>query len=134
MGTFTLTAKLVYDPVRADFRKTHKAKTLIAQLPRDDLTAVYRWFLKKRYWIDLQAPMYGNHVTIVSGNERVASDAWKRHAGERIELVLKPDLYKHWKFWVMPVVDTTRIAQLRAELGLGALKNPHLTVGREYEN
>lgn len=135
-NTFTLTAKLLYDPYRKDFRKTDKTRTLIAQLPRDDLTALYRWFIKRRFyapWDDMQAPMFGNHVTIVGGREKFSSDAWRKHEGRKVELVLRPEIYKTWKFWVMPVVNTDLIDGLRAELGLGKLKHPHLTVGRDYD-
>ena len=87
-----LKGKLVYDPNRgADFKKTNKVRTLVLELPRDQLDLYYQWFLTKEYgsWLTMQRPMYGTHVTVVKGNEHIDGKylpLWKKHAGEIVEI------------------------------------------------
>jgi len=130
--------KLIYDPYRKDLRKTHKARTLIAELPRDQLDLYYQWFLTKKYgtWMTLQRPMYGLHVTIVKGDEKVPQDRlhlWKKYQGQPIELMYDPTkLQCNWKFWSLEV-KSDKILEIREELGLKGLYRPHITIGRAYD-
>jgi len=127
-----LRGRLRYEPPRPGFKKVNKQRTLVLELPRDGLTTMYRWLIKRRYFLNLQPPMWGNHITIVGGLEHIPDlSAWKKHEGELIDFELSPDVYKHWKFWVMPA-HSPRFAELRAELGLKPWDEFHLTIGREY--
>lgn len=130
--------KLVYDPVRQDFKKTHKQRTLIVQLPRDQLDLYYQWFLTKKYgqWLTLQRPMFGVHCTVVKGDERISKDRlnlWKKYAGHEIELMYDPSrLERHWQFWSL-TVESPRLIEIRKELGLRLDYRLHITVGRQYD-
>lgn len=113
-------------------RKTHKQRTLILQLPRDGLTAFYRWMVAKYKHVVLQAPMWGNHVTVVGGLEQVPNmHLWKAHEGQQLVFELSPNVIKHHDFWVMPA-RAVRFNELRRELGLPPWTEFHLTIGREY--
>jgi hypothetical protein len=132
------TGKLVYDPNRGeDFRKQHKTKTLIVELPRDQMDLYYQWFLTKQYgqWITMQRPMYGIHCTVVRGDEKIPQDRvhlWKKYHGQKIELMYDPEKLKsHWKFWSIPVFSQ-RLNEIRSELGLRPSEDFHITVGRMY--
>lgn len=148
--------RLKYDPVRIDkravakkakagpvdpsytgFRKTHKARTLIVQLPWDDLSAYYRWFLTRNYGtcLEMQPPMWGAHVTVVHGLEKIPKmELWKAHEGETVELEYCPELIKSkWRFWFIPA-RSARFSILRSELSL----NPnsidlHITIARQFD-
>jgi hypothetical protein len=52
-----------------EFKKQHKTKTCILQMPYDNISQFYQWFLLKQYGLHVQNPLFQNHVTIVSGNE-----------------------------------------------------------------
>lgn len=132
---YKLSGVLVYDPVRLDFKKSHKTKTLIVQLPRDTLDLYYQWLIKRQFgtWLELQRPMYGLHVTVVKGNERINVPAcWKKHVGETVEILVGTHLRRNFQFWNLPV-RSQRLNELRCELGLREDFPFHLTVGRQYE-
>ena len=132
---FELKGTLVYDPVRPDFKKSHKTRTLIIELPRDTLDLYYQWFLRRQHgtWLDLQRPMYGTHVTIVKGNEHVPDlTNWKKHAGKTVTFQVSPLVRRHWHFWNLPVRGP-RLDELRSELGLTKTMPFHLTIGRQYD-
>lgn len=130
--------KLVYDPTRQDFKKTHKSRTLILELPRDQLDLYYRWFLKKQFgsWFELQRPMWGLHVTVVRGDEFIPKDKlnlWKRNAGEVVEISYSvSQVERHWAFWSL-TVESPRLVEIRKELGLTPIHRFHITIGRQYD-
>jgi hypothetical protein len=155
MGTLSLPKKkspwlplsgvLIYEPNRDKdfegnetvFRKTFKTKTLIVQLhPSTDLNLYYEWFLKKKYGdrFKLQPPMFGLHVTVVRGDEKILhKSAWKKRNGELISFEYNPERLKSaWQFWSLPVRGTY-LEQLRVGLGLSEFHDFHLTVGRVYD-
>lgn len=128
-----LSGKLIYEPVRPDLKKTHKQRTLIIQPRYDDMDLYYQWFLKKRYGLMLQRPVWRTHVTIVKGDERFTNaEAWKKHEGRFIEFEYSPELEKRWQFWVLPVRGA-KLKDMRAELGLKSDFPFHITIGRLYD-
>jgi hypothetical protein len=153
--------RLIYDPPRTDLKKVHKSRTLVIELPWDDLDLYYQWHLRKRYgsWFDhelrkqrvynetqtalreidenipcVTRPMWGKHVTVVRGDEPGwKSQNWGKHAGEKIDVFYTPHLQRTWKFWSLPVKDDN-LFELRRELGLKAFHDFHITVAREMTN
>ena len=127
--------RLVYEAPRgADFKKTFKLRTLTVDLPYDDLSAYYRWFVMKRFALVLSPPMFGLHVTVVRGNEKIPNvDAWKKHQGEIVTFEYSPKPHVQYGFWTLPV-RSPRMVQLRKELGLNEVTagphSLHLTFGR----
>ncbi len=139
MDWIKTTGRLVYDPDRgADFRKTHKYRTLVASWAweeRQELDLYYQWFLKKHYgtFHHLQRPMYGVHFTVVKGNESVPDmSAWKKHQGEVIEFEYGLVPQRRFQFWTLPV-RSKRAEELRAELKIVKQVHFHMTVGRLYD-
>lgn len=135
---FTVNGKLVYDPIRHDFKKTHKSRTLILELPKDDLDLYYQWFLERKYgqWLKIQRPMYGLHCTIIKGDEFISNEKihiWNKHQGMQIQIELdESSLKSHWKFWSLEV-KSPELEDLRKEFGLNIYHNFHVTIGRQYE-
>jgi hypothetical protein len=76
--------------------------------------------------------MYGYHVTIVSGKEKIPDlTAWKKHEGEKVEITYDIEtLRKDWSFWNFRV-DVPRARELRTELGMKPDYHFHLTAGRD---
>ena len=150
--------RLIYDPVRRDLKKTHKERTLIIELPRDDLDLYYQWFLRKQLgsWFDhelrvqevfnqqqsalvkigeniplVTRPMWGKHVTVVRGDETGhKSPNWGKYQGQEVDVYYGVDLKKTWKFWSIPVKGDG-LFEIRRELGLKAFHDFHITVARE---
>lgn len=130
---FQLSGILRYEPVRPDLRKTFKAKTLIVDLPFDDLSNYYRALIKKKYGVHLHPPMWGNHVTVVRGDEKPRhKHLWKKYEGKAIKFDVSPHVYKVWNFWTLPV-KSDALYDIRAELGLTAFHDLHVTIGREVD-
>ncbi len=150
--------KFVYDPIRHDMKKTWKQRTLIIDLPWDDLDLYYQWFLRKKYgtWFDnvakrqevfardgialleidsnvprITRPMWGKHVTVVRGDEQgFNSPNWGKYEGETVDVFYMPELECTWKFWSIPVKGDG-LFEIRTELGLKAFHDFHITVARE---
>lgn len=150
--------RLAYDPVRSDFKKVWKERTLVAELERDDLDLYYQWFLRKKLgtWFDyrqrkqfvfnkeqtvlydiyenvpcIDRPMWGLHVTIVRGDEEGhLSENWGKREGEMIDIFYTPQLELNWKFWSLPVKGDN-FFELRTEVGLTAFHDFHITIARE---
>ena len=143
MTQLILAGKLVYDPKRISpstgkkMRKTHKERTLIVDLPFDDLAAYYRSMIAKRYHLHLQPPLWGAHMTVVGGNEFTKiknPDAWHKYSHKKVQFKVVPhELYKAWQFWVLPVKDDGFFQMIRDELGLTKPLNFHITVARDYD-
>lgn len=130
--------KLVYDPVRPDFRKLHKQHTLIVELPRDQMDLYYQWFLRQKYGqcMAMQRPMYGLHCTVVRGDEKIDKahiQHWKKYQGQSIEIEYDPtEIERHWAFWSI-TVKSQRLIEIREELGLHVFHRFHITIGRQYD-
>jgi hypothetical protein len=139
-----MTGVLAYEPERTKvgkdtpvvFKKEHKVKTLVANLPESELGRYYRWFLKQNYgtWYHLQHPMFGLHVTVVRGDEKPkAPEHWRKHEGRTVQFEYNPTgIRKKWQFWSLPVRGR-ELEMLRGELGLQEEHDFHITVGRLYE-
>ena len=138
--------KLVYDPARnvsvtkeaVKFKKVHKLHALVVELPWSQLHLYYQWFLRKEFgsWFELQPPMYGLHVTVVRGDERIDSEhlkLWEKYDGQEIEIAYDPSKIElHWQFWYIDVVSP-KLHEIRKELGLHNHHRLHLTIGRQYD-
>lgn len=128
-----------YDPIRKDFKKTHKTHTMTVEFPRDDFDLYYQWYLRKLYGIRIQRPMYGTHMTIVSGNERIAPQYrhnWKKYEGMKVDVYHGLDVIQDHVFWYLNVYHTESFSAMRAELGLSKCYKSvfHVTIGRNFEN
>lgn len=130
--------KLIYDPIRPGFRKEHKQRTLIVELPKDQMDLYYQWFITNKYGhnMDMQRPMYGLHCTVVKGNEFIAPDKlalWKKYSSQLIEIDYNPEkIERHWQFWSI-TVDSPKLVEIRRELGLRTDYRLHITIGRHYD-
>ena len=140
MGSIELiksTGKLIYDPIRPGVRKT--GESLILQPAWDDTDLLYAWFIKRRYGLKLQRPVWYIHITVVSIKENPRKEAWKKYDGEYIDFEYSPEVYQVWKFWSLPVV-CSRLEAIRIELGLsskprassGVPSDFHMTIGRMF--
>ena len=98
-----------------------------------EITRYYRWFVKSRYWIDLDQPSWDAHVSVIRG-ERPAEDKkhlWKKYDGLKVNFKYSPVIKQAVKrqFWYIEV-QCPMLNQIRQEFGFPCHWNSHLTIGR----
>jgi hypothetical protein len=124
------TAKIFYDPYRPGLRKVRPGTLVVANVD-PGIAEYYRYWVRKRFGLQLQNTAFIPHITIVDG--KVKNDnkhpAWKKYHGKVIEFEYNIELEQHWKFWTLPV-RSKQLEEIRAELGLNPNYNFHITFGR----
>lgn len=139
------TGVLVYDPHRPGMKS--KTDWWIVVNTDSEICRYYRWWVYRRYMLELQKPSWGAHVSVLRGGKPAADKMhlWKKHQGEKIEFVYEPVVYHSGDtprgdhpdvFWYVDVWSE-RLNEIRAELGFtnefqGKPIKYHLTVGRTY--
>lgn len=124
-------AKVFYDPFRPGIRKVRPGSLIVADLDFG-IGEYYRWWVKKRFGLQLQHTAWKPHVTILDGKQPLnpkQMDKWKLHEGVLVDIDYSVDIEQHWKFWVLPV-RSKQIQDIRKELGLPQKDNLHITIGR----
>lgn len=124
---FKTTGKIVYDP-------THKVAkflkwTMILRVP-DEITAYYRYWIKRELGIQLNVPCWRSHVTIVRGQRPLRPHLWNQHAGREIEIEYSGDIHNDGKYFWLPV-KSQELSDVREELGLSPYPKIgfHVTTG-----
>lgn len=137
------TGILVYDPSRPGMKS--KTDWWIVVNTDSEICRYYRWWIWRRYMIDLQKPSWGAHISVLRGarpyDNRI--HLWKKYQGEKINFEYshevrqtseKADGSAH--FWFVDVWSD-RLNEIRKELGFpiifeGKPIKYHITVGRTY--
>lgn len=125
------TAKIVYEPLRADLKKESRNPkwTVVAEVD-PEITRLYRWWIKRQWWLDLVQPMWYPHVTVIDGRRPIRNnERWKRLDGRRIEIEYSVNVEQHWKFFVLPVRSSV-FDEIRQECGFHETHPYHITFGR----
>jgi hypothetical protein len=127
------TGKIVFDPQRED-----SFAPWWAMIELDcDMCGYYQWFLKKRFGVKLQKPLWGPHVSFVRGEE-CDKDKWgyikALWNNIPVGFSYNPNVRTNGNHWWMNV-QCEQIEQLRIELGLprDSHFNLHLTIGSSNE-
>lgn len=130
----TLTGKI--DFPRNVTKKHHtKQRTVIMIRTYDDLESYYRWFIFKRFGLQLNSTVRGSHITIVS---EIGKHDWSQHQqllnGKPIDFVLHLTPKTNGKHWWLPV-ESLDAENVRSILGLPTHPfHPfHLTIGYSNE-
>lgn len=145
----TTYGKIIFDPPELTTKHKSQAdwkKVAMVDI-EDDSAALYAWFLKRRFSIELNPPQRGAHVTFINDSLRDLSqggklskqqiaDNWDRVKnkwdGKTIGVVhlLDPRTDdNHW--WLnIPHEEREELHAIRAELGLGRpFWGLHMTIG-----
>lgn len=133
---FSLNGILQYNPERTGLKKTDQMNTLILDLPTEDLTDYYQWFIKKQYGekFKLQSPMFGTHVTVIRPQEvNTQHPAWLKYQNQSIDVFYFPEhLERHWEFWSLTVFSK-ELLDIRHEFNLRTDFRLHMTIGRQFD-
>lgn len=139
------TGVLIYDPHRPGMKS--KTDWWIVVNTDSEICRYYRWWVYRRYMLELQQPSWGAHVSVLRGGkpEPDKMHLWKKYQGEKIDFEYsynvrhsgdttggdRPDV-----FWFVDVWSN-RLNEIRDELGFtlefaGKPIKYHITVGRTY--
>lgn len=125
-------AKVSYDPYRPGLRKVRPGSLIVADLDFGT-AAYYRWWIKKRFGLELQPTAFMPHITILDGKVKLDDNKfktlWKKYQNKLIDFEYSVEVEQHWKFWVLPVRGKT-LEGIRAEFGLNPNYKFHITIGR----
>lgn len=135
------TGRVIYDPRRPGMKRRTEG-WCVANID-DELARYYRWWVMKRYWIELCKPSWGAHISIVRG-ERVRpkfQHNWKLFQNKKINFKYTNHVLRTGKngvegesdhFWYVNVISDD-LNDIRNSLGLRIYPHYHITIGRTYE-
>lgn len=131
----TSTGIIKYDPPRPGMKR----KTdwwAIVKVDRE-ITRYYRWWVWRRYMIDLKQPAWNAHISIIRG-EKPPKDRrhlWKKYDGMKVEFRYSHEVRQvrnKPEFWFVEV-DCPFLKQIRDEFGFPSNWRQHITIGRTYD-
>lgn len=134
------TGRIVYDPRRGGMKK--RTKWWCVLNVDKEITRYYRWWVKRRYHIQLHKPSWDAHVSIFRGEqpEDHLMHLWKKYDGMKIPFKYKHDVRQSgdttgWDrpdhYWFVEV-DCPFIMDMREEMNRPTKWKLHLTIGRTY--
>jgi len=137
---FTSTGIIKYDPNRYGMKK--KTQWWAVVEVDKEITRYFRWYVMKKYWIDLCPPSWDAHISIIRGERPPEDkmDLWKKYDGQEIEFQCslkvrqsgdttgfdRPDSY-----WFVEV-ECPLLKQIRDEFGFRSDWKQHITIGRTW--
>ena len=131
--------KFIFSPRRPGLKKVHRSFDNAIILKVDNsISSCYSWFLNRELNIDVQKPMWGTHITVVSDKDRVTDiEKFNRLKdtlnGKEILVPYNVDVQKQFQFWVLRVTPTEEMIDIRRQLGLKENYPFHITVGRDWD-
>lgn len=108
-----------------------------------EITRYYRWWVKRRYWLDLHKPSWDAHISIIRGEKPKHNllHLWKKYDGMQVEFSYKHEVRQSgdttgWDrpshYWFVDV-DCPFLIDIRREMKRPCDWNLHLTIGRTYD-
>lgn len=96
----------------------------------------YRWFIEKRYNLNLNKPLRGAHVTVINDRYSDMNGKWEEvkeiYDGKEITVTIDLDARTDSEHWWLRVPEefNNDLNELRADLGLGEpFYKYHMTIG-----
>ena len=132
---FTSVGTIIYDPFRGGMKRRTNWWA-VANVDRE-ITRYYRWWVKKRFWVDLHQPSWDAHVSIIRG-ERPSNELkhlWKKYHKQKIEFQYSHNVWnggKNNNYWFVDI-ESPELIDIRRELKLPCNWKLHLTIGRTWE-
>jgi len=127
---------LIIDPpdvTRKHNKQSSWKRTAILQFPGDETDKMWRWYIKKRYGLELNQPLRQCHITIV--NDRYQDTAkWNEFKSKfnhtNINIDVSRELRSNGEHWWLRVDENEEIKAIRTFLNLGEpFFKYHLTIG-----
>ena len=129
-----------YDPRRPDMKRGTKWWAIV-KVDRQ-ITAYYRWWVKKELHVDLCQPSFDAHISIIRGERPPADkmELWKKYDGVEIEFEYEHNVRRSgdttgWDrpdyYWFV-TINCPLLKKIRDEFGFPSNWRQHLTIGRTY--
>lgn len=125
--------RIEISPNREGVRK-ERPDLLIVKVS-NDVSRYYRWFIEKRYGLELDPPCFGSHISVLDGRKAIVKSVanqqyLKSIDNKPITIKFNPDsLYRVWHFICLKV-EEEELNVIRKTLGFTTTDKLHITVGR----
>lgn len=136
---FSVSTKVDVFPKDRERIKNKKRKfedELIIGKVSNDFHKLYSYFLFKNYGVYLEPPLFGSHITICDGREKLNlerdSEYLKQIQNKQFKVECDPNIYLHWQFYAIRVYSP-ELDLIRKTLGLSANYPFHITIGKVAE-
>ena len=135
------TGKIIYDPYRGKMKKK-TAWWAVVEIDKE-ITRYFRWWVKRELHVDLFAPSWDAHVSIIRGEQPRKGDEhlWKKYDKQIIEFDYSLNVRQSgdttgWDrpnhYWFVEVT-CPQMKQMRDEFGFKSDWKQHITIGRTYD-
>ena len=135
---------IVFDPVplTGSVDKMFKPGWMLLSV-RCDIDKYYRWFLRKRYGIELMMPAWGPHISVIRGEgingegNNLDKELWQsfkdKYNGQKVDFFHEVEPRTNGKHWWLRV-ECEYLKNIRHEMGLDkeGKFNLHLTLGMPH--
>lgn len=131
--------KIIFDPkneTKKHVKQSIWKKTVIAYI-NNDISQYYAWFIKKRYNINLNIPLRGTHLTIISDKinfEILYMLAKSKYNKKNINIYYNTNIKTdgiHW--WINAKCKMAQEIRSCAGLNEYPYFGFHITIGKVYE-
>ena len=149
-NTITYKGRIIFNPENLTRKHRNQAswKYMAIVVIGGDVSEYYRWFIKKRYDIELLTPIRGTHVSFINDSERdictglkctpeEAESAWNnlmsKWNGKYVDITIDVDVKTNTEHWwaIIPNENREELHSIRSEIGLGRpFFGMHMTIGR----
>lgn len=144
-----LKGKIVFDPDNKTRKHEQQSswKLMALVVFEGDICNYYKWFIKKRYNLELNPPLRGAHISFINDSIKDISDSlpdaiskWnnlkRKWNGKEISIEINTDVRSDGKHWWLQIPEDSRtgLHGIRKEIGLGRpYWGLHLSVGHANE-
>lgn len=120
-----------------------KQKRVVVNISHD-FVRYYQYFIQKQYWMCVDLPMHGTHITISNGKlHKNVNWAWayKKYHGKTLDFTYNPDIIiggrrKGFHMFYM-MVESDMIDHIKNDIGvkeLDTFRGSHITIGSIGKN
>lgn len=138
---FTTTGTICYDPDRKSMK--NQRWWCVCEIHNKDITRYYRWWIKKRYGIELHPPAWDPHISIIRGEEPPdhLKHRWGLYNGRKVSIqyshvvrqsgdVPVANVHNN-KIWFIDAKCSV-FTDIRNGFGFPSDWNQHLSIGKVY--
>ena len=124
--------KLIYDPHKTGIRIIKPAAWWMILKTDEGIVEYYKHWIKKYHNVKFEQTIWGSHISVNRGFPPPNKALWGKYAGEEIEYTYSNRIYLANEIFFCVDAYSTRLEEIREELGLTRLPNYgfHITIGR----
>jgi hypothetical protein len=133
MDWHTATGQIVYDPPRPRMKRRTEGWCVLNVFDKNgDIARYYRYWIFKKWGVELNPPSHGTHVSIIRGEFRPThplAHLWKCNDGDIIEFKYSHDMGFRKGFFFCEV-QAPQLIEIRRQFGFPTDWPLHMTFGK----